>query len=285
MKTNSKRYLGAHVSCSGGLENAIVNGQALDINTIQIHPSPPQRWNIDPFADSVAEKFNARIGGSGIERIFFHAIYLINLGSPDARNWGLSKKSLINDLNLSAAIGGHGVIFHSGSLKDEPDEKKGLTRVATAINEIMDSADKRARLIIEVAAGSGAVIGDRLEELAEIYSQVECKERVGFGLDSQHLWASGYDLRNDLPGFVAQLQKTLTMEKIWSFHLNDSMTPLGSKKDRHENLGQGEIGEEGIKGILNHPVFRDVPFILETPGLKEPETAKDEVAKLLAWAE
>jgi len=274
------RFFGAHVSASGGLENALANGRELNVNTIQLHPSPPQRWNANPFAPDVEAKFLAARESSGVKRVYFHAIYLINMGTPDERHFNLSKKSLFNDLDLCARIHGDGVIFHSGSLKDEPDESKGLRRVADGINEIMGKYHGAARLIIEVAAGSGAVIGDRLEELAEIYSNVEDKARVGFGLDSQHLWASGYDLRGDLVGFVKQVESTLTLEKIYSFHLNDSKTALASRVDRHENLGQGLIGLEALTALVDHPAFRDVPFILETPALKDMGTVKEEVERL-----
>ena len=272
-----ERFFGAHVSVAGGLEKSLEAAEALGVNTIQVHPSPPQKWNSKPFAAGVESKFNDLRAKSGVQKVFFHGIYLINLANPDDQKFHLSKVSLVNDLDLLARLNGDGLIFHLGSLKDQKDEKVGYRRVADGINWVMENSKNQARLILEVAAGSGAVIGDRLEELAEIYSMVECKERVGFGLDSQHLWASGYDLQNDLAGFVRNLEQTLTFDKIWSVHLNDSMTALGSRKDRHENIGHGLIGKEALESFINHPKLRDIPFILETPALKTPETAKVEV--------
>jgi deoxyribonuclease-4 len=272
-----ERFFGAHVSVAGGLEKSLEAAEALGVNTIQVHPSPPQKWNSKPFAAGVESKFNDLRAKSGVQKVFFHGIYLINLANPDDQKFHLSKVSLVNDLDLLARLNGDGLIFHLGSLKDQKDEKVGYRRVADGINWVMENSKNQARLILEVAAGSGAVIGDRLEELAEIYSMVECKERVGFGLDSQHLWASGYDLQNDLAGFVRNLEQTLTFDKIWSVHLNDSMTALGSRKDRHENIGHGLIGKEALESFINHPKLRDIPFILETPALKTPETAKAEV--------
>ncbi len=275
-----KRYFGAHVTSAGGLEAAITAGKQLNINTIQIHPCPPQRWNSKPFAKDVEKKFNDQRSDSGIEKVFFHGIYLINLANPDDQKYHLSKLSLVHDLELLSRMKGDGVIFHMGSLKDQPDEALGLKRVADGINWVMSNSPKDARLILEVAAGSGKVIGDKLEELATVYSMVEEKDRVGFGLDSQHLWASGYDLKDNLEGFIAQLETILTIDKVWAFHLNDSMTALGSKKDRHANIGEGEIGSEAIEKIVNHSKLKEIPLILETPGLKSPETATIEVEKL-----
>lgn len=274
------RFFGAHVSVAGGLENAIEAAEFLGVNTIQVHPSPPQKWNSKPFAVGVEEKFNIARENSKVQKVFFHGIYLINLANPDDQKFHLSKVSLVNDLDLLARMGGDGLIFHLGSMKDQKDESVGYQRVADGINWVMEESKNDARLILEVAAGSGAVIGDRLEELAEIYSMVECKERVGFGLDSQHLWASGYDLQNQLEEFMSSLEQTLTIDKIWSVHLNDSMTALGSRKDRHENIGDGLIGKEALTRFINHPKLRHIPFILETPALKSPETAKVEVDKV-----
>ena len=277
-----KRYFGCHVSAAGGLANAVRNGQNLGVNSIQIHASPPQRWNFAPFPEGVEREFLELLPNSGIERMFFHGIYLINLASMDDGVFSRSKTSLIHALDLMARIQGHGVIFHLGSMKDHAEESTGYIRAAEAINSILEKSKNEAKLLLEVAAGSGKVIGDRMEELATIYEMVENKERVGFALDSQHLWASGYDLRNDLEKIVDDAERILGLRRIAAFHLNDSKTKLGSHVDRHENLGDGEIGIEAIKKLIHHPKLSQIPFILETPHLKEMETAKEEVEKLRA---
>jgi len=148
----------------------------------------------------------------------------------------------------------------------------------------MENRAAPPRLLLEVAAGAGSIIGDRVEELATIYEKVEQKDRVGFALDSQHLWASGYDLAHELETIIKNFDAVLSIDKIWAIHLNDSKTALASKKDRHENLGDGSIGNEALSAFVNHPKLRTIPFILETPGLKEMETAKIEVEKLKALA-
>lgn len=276
----SERFFGCHVSASGGLENGLKNGDLLGVNTIQVHPSPPQRWNFKPFPEGYENAYLERKATSKVQQIFFHGIYLINLANPDPKQFSSSKTSLYHDLELSARIGGQGVIFHVGSMKHQEEESAGLRQAADGINWIMDKAKGGARLLLEVAAGSGQVIGDRMEELAEIYSHVEQKDRVGFALDTQHMWASGYDLRNDQENVIKNIESAFTIEKVWAVHLNDSKTALASRTDRHENLGDGEIGWDALKKFVNHPKLKHIPFILETPALKEMESAKVEVGRL-----
>jgi deoxyribonuclease-4 len=275
-----KRYFGAHVSAAGGLKNAASAAAELNINTIQVHPSPPQRWNTTPFPEGIEKEFLSAKQGTCLEKVFFHAIYLINMASPDPQKFHLAKTSLVNYLDFNARIDGAGVIFHVGSMKDQPDEAEGYDRVVSGINWVMERAPKKSRLILEVAAGSGSVIGDRVEELALIYSQLDNKEQVGFGLDTQHMWASGYDLVNELDSVIATVEEELSLDKVWSIHLNDSKTDLGSKKDRHENIGEGLIGEKTLKRVFTHPKLISIPFILETPALESLEGAQSEVNKL-----
>lgn len=275
-----KRYFGCHVSVAGGFENGIKNGSELGVNSIQVHPSPPQRWNTKAYDPGYEDKFLEAKESSKIEKVFFHAIYLINLATPDNRKFSLAKMSLVNYLDLMARIQGDGVVVHVGSMKDQPDEKEGLARATEGVNAILAEAKNDARLILEVAAGAGKIIGSRMEELAEIYEGVEEKERVGFGLDSQHMWASGYNLREDLAGVIKSLKENFGIEKTWLVHLNDSMTDFDSKRDRHENFGDGKIGSEALEAFLNHKELKEIPFVLETPALKEMETAAAEVKKV-----
>lgn len=278
------RFLGCHVSAAGGLANAAKNAALLGVNSIQLHPSPPQRWNNKPHTAESIEQFNAARDPKQLQRVFFHGVYLINLANPDPLQFERSKTSLIHYLETNAAIAGDGVIFHVGSTKDHTDERAGWKRAADGINEVLEKASGRAKLLLEVAAGGGAVIGDRFEDLAEIYGLVEDKDRVGFALDTQHLWASGYDLDTDLEGVIAQADKVLNLAKIDAIHLNDSKTEKGSRRDRHENLGHGLIGAAVLTRVVNHKKLRDKPFVLETPNLKEIETARGEVERLKGMA-
>jgi deoxyribonuclease-4 len=278
-----KRYFGAHVSAAGGLKNAALAALELGINTIQIHPSPPQRWNTTPFPEGVEHSFNETRKDSCLEKVFFHAIYLINMATPDAGKFHSAKLSLVNYLDLNSRVDGAGVIFHVGSMKDQPDEAEGYDRVVSGLNWVLDRAPTNSKLILEVAAGSGSVIGDKVEELALIYSQLDRKELVGFGLDTQHMWASGYNLVDDVEAVIDLVDRELSLDKVWSIHLNDSKTELASRKDRHENIGDGLIGEAALRRIFLHPKLAHIPFILETPALGTMEGARSEVEKLRAF--
>lgn len=276
------RPFGAHVSSAGGIENALIAGKTLQIDSIQIHPSPPQKWNTAAYKKGFEDKFNDLRPDSGVKHVFFHAIYLINLATPDEQRFHLAKTSLLNYLELLSRVKGQGVVVHVGSMKDQPDDQVGYDRVASAIDWIFERSPKDARLILEVAAGSGKIVGSKIEELRAIYDRVKDKERLGFGLDTQHMWASGYDVKNSLEDIVSQVTKVFSLEKVWSIHLNDSLTEFGSKKDRHANIGEGLIGAEALKNFLLHKSFYDIPCILETPALGTPEGAMEQVAKIRA---
>lgn len=275
-----KRFYGCHVSTSGGFENGILNGARLGVNTIQVHPSPPQRWNLKPYPAGYEDNFLAIKEQSGVQKVFFHAIYLINLSTPEKQHFHLSKMSLVHYLDLMERIGGDGVIVHVGSLKHAASEEEGYKRAAEGIDWIMEKMPGRSRLLLEVSAGSGMVIGDRMEDLAAIYSLSQAKERLGFALDTQHMWASGYDLDTDLDSVVKEVEEHFGADKVGAIHLNDSKTEKGSRKDRHENLGQGLIGTAVLERIINHKKFVKIPFILETPNLKNEEGAESEVKAL-----
>jgi deoxyribonuclease-4 len=165
-------------------------------------------------------------------------------------------------------------------MQDLPEEAEGYDRVVAGMNAVLEKAPPNARLIMEVAAGSGSVIGDKVEELSLIYSQLDAKERVGFGLDTQHMWASGYDFVNELENVLEEIDKAFSFDKVWSIHLNDSKTALASKTDRHENIGDGLIGGPTLEKIFMHPQLSHIPFILETPALKTVEGAGSEIEKL-----
>jgi len=280
-----KRLFGCHVSAAGGLANAVRNAETLGVNVIQIHPSPPQRWNFKPYPENYEQEFLSLRSKSKIKKVFFHAIYLINLASGDKQKLDRAKLSLIHYLDLSARIEGDGVIVHVGSLKDVTEDKKGFVQAAKAIDYVLSKSPESSRLILEVAAGSGRIIGSRMEELREIYDLVERKERVGFGLDSQHMWASGYDLKTNLTGVVEEIREVFGLDKVWAIHLNDSLTELGSKKDRHANIGEGLIGKDALKAFLNYPGLKDISTMLETPALKSMDTALEEVRRVQALLE
>jgi deoxyribonuclease-4 len=290
------RNIGGFVSCAGGLHKAIENGNILNVNTIMLHPTPPQRWNTKAFDEEAVIKYNEAKAKSKIEKVYFHGIYLVNLANPDKQKFHLSKLSLVYYLDLLARVKAEGVVFHTGSFKDI-GEDEGFERVIYGLNWIFENLTdagreylentKTPRLLLECAAGAGSVIGDKMEELRRIYDGIkdEHKNKLGFCLDTQHMYASGYDLVNDIDGVAEQIDSILSIDKVTAVHFNDSKTELGSNRDRHENLGEGLIGEKGMKGFLNHPKLKKLDFIMETPALGEfPEGALRQVEILKSWA-
>ncbi len=276
----SERLFGCHVSCAGGFANAVRNGQELGVNAIQLHPSPPQRWNREPYPEGYESEFLELLPSSGIRSVVFHAIYLINLASADDEKHSKAQDSLVYYLDLMNRIGGDGVVVHVGSMKDFKDEDAGYERIIGAIDNVMQRADDGARLILEVAAGSGKIIGANMGELKRIHDGLKDSSRVGYGLDTQHMWASGYDFQNQLEEIVTDIENIFGLSKVWCVHLNDSKVELNSKRDRHENIGDGMIGQEALTAFLNHPKLSSLPFVLETPALKEMGTALQEVNKV-----
>lgn len=277
------RYLGCFVSCAGGLFKAIENGKALGVNTIMLHPSPPQRWNTSAFTSEQIDKFNAARTGSGIEKVFFHGIYLINLANPDKQKLHLAKLSLQHYLDLANKVEADGVVFHVGSFRDL-DPEVCFPVIIDAINWVLEQTAGKSKLMLEIAAGSGNVVGDTFLELKRIRDGVVQKKRVQFCLDTAHLFGSGYDIRDNLAGVVAEMEEVLGIENIGAVHFNDSKVSLNSKKDRHENIGEGLIGMDAMQAFLNHPKLKHLPFIMETPALVDVVSSQAEVDKLKSWA-
>lgn len=277
----NNRSFGCHVSAAGGIHNALNTAKAYGMTAIQVHPTPPQKWNLKPVIEGAESKYLELLPDSGVRNIFFHGIYLINLANPDPLKVQFAVDSLVNDLDYAGRCKASGVIFHVGSLKDEPIRSEGFKRATDAINRILDKSKRSAApLLLEVSAGAGSVIGSKMEDLAEIYEGIEDQSRAGFVLDTQHLWASGYNIKDELPGFVKNLESTLKGERVRAIHLNDSKSDHASKIDRHENIGLGKIGAPALKAFLEIPSLRTVPVVLETPALKEAEGIAGEFESL-----
>jgi len=285
-----KNNLGCYVSSAGGLYKIIEKAKFLGIHTVMTHPSPPQRWNSKPFEDTIAEQFNTEISKLEYKlNVFFHGIYLINLASLDKKNYHLSKLSILHHLRLLIQINGVGVVFHPGSFKDTINEDEGFKQISAGINWIFSNLDlepiSENILLLECSAGSGRVVGSKFEDLAKIYEGVDdkFKKYVGFCLDTQHMFASGYDIVNGLEDVLSKADSYLGFNKINLIHLNDSKTELGSNKDRHENLGDGLIGNKALQNFVNHELIKDKFIVMETPALESLEGAKQEIEKLSCY--
>ena len=275
--------IGAHVSISGGIPNAILNATKIGANTIQIFLSAPQNWNSPKITDQEAEQFLIEAKKNNIDPVVIHAIYLINLASSNPDLIEKSKKTLIDYLNTSAAIQSIGVIFHIGSSKEKTfDEIK--KQVIDNIDEILDQSDPKSTLIIETNAGQGNCIGSTFEQIFEIISGIKQKSRIAVCLDTAHIYESGYDLKSDPKKIIQEFNKIIGLNYLKTIHCNDSKTTLNSKVDRHENIGQGELGENTFKTLLHMPELKEIPFIIEVPGFenKGPDKQNIDLLKKLA---
>lgn len=272
--------IGAHVSAAGGVMNALPRAKELGITAIQIFASAPGNWNPPKTTLEEGKSFGDAARAEGISHIFFHSIYLINLASDNPELIEKSKQSLITGLNLNAAMGGNGVIFHVGSTKGrEFDDVK--SSVITAMNEIIANSDPRATLVIETNAGQGNCVGDTFEEVAALIEGIEDKSRIGVCLDTAHTYASGYDLvGRGAKDIINEFDRVIGLKYLKAIHTNDSKTPFNSRVDRHENIGFGHIGDAPFRQLLTLPELREVPFILEVPGIEGGGPDKPNVEKL-----
>ncbi|HRX43704.1 MAG TPA: deoxyribonuclease IV [Candidatus Dojkabacteria bacterium] len=288
-------YLGAHVSSAGGIENSIMQGDKYGINSIQIMPTAPMRWATKSIEQESIEKFVETLKTSQVKKILIHGIYLTNLARSDKQLFHLGKMGLVVYLDFanrveelikkdSLDVEILGVCFHPGSQK-ELNHEDSLERVSYGMDWVLNEVGGKSLLLIESTAGTGNNLGRSFTELSNIREGCKGKDRVGYVIDTQHTYAGGYDWVNDIDSVVEEIGETLGFDRVKSIHINDSLAELGSNKDRHANLGKGKIGEKGMYNILHRREFKNIPFILETPALKSPSSAIEEISQLKKLAE
>jgi len=260
--------IGAHVSTSGGISKAVARGQEIGCEAIQIFGSSPQAWAFKPVPGEQIELFKQGLADAGIGPVFLHAIYLINLGTPDKEKLKKGIDSLANYMKLAADLGATGVIFHPGSHGGRGYEAV-LPQTVEAIKIVLDTAPEGPVLAVENMAGMGRHIGAKFEELGGILDSVD-SPRLKICLDTQHSFAAGYDLTNPegIQAMLDELDAGPGSANVAAVHANDSNRVCGSGVDRHDNIGEGFIGEEGFAAIMANPAFADVPFLLEVPGFE-----------------
>lgn len=277
--------LGAHQSISGGYQQALKRIKNIGGNCLQIFSSSPRGWNFAKLNDDEIKQFLILNSKISIDPIYFHATYLINL-ADDSRIGHMSKLSLINELNLAPKLGIKGSIIHLGSFKnylmdDRPQDNKYRVLIDN-IKEALDKTPKESLFIIENAGNRK--IGQTLEEISQIIKDVDDK-RVCLCLDTCHLFSNGYKFSNnkELDLFLDKLEKLDLLDKLEVWHVNDSRDEFNSGHDRHENIGEGKIGTEEFKILLNHPKTKNYPFIIETPGFdkKGPDKKNLDILKSL----
>lgn len=265
---------GAHVSAAGSLANAPKNGAALGCEVIQIFSRPPQSWGVKPITKAEALAYQDAAKANNIQATYIHAPYLINLASAKNRTRHGSVTMLRQELERGTQIGARAMMFHPGSAKDVGEEK-GVVMVVEGLNRILDGYDGSCQLLIEISAGAGAVMGDTFEEIAAFINGAERGKEIGVCFDTQHAFASGYDLRTKegVDSVFKLFDKTIGLKKLVASHCNDSKVEFGAHKDRHEHLGKGFIGLPSFKAIVAHPKLKHLDLILETP--KDKSRAED----------
>lgn len=260
--------IGAHVSTAGGLSNAISRGQEIGCEAIQIFGSSPQAWAFKTVPGDQIELFKQGLKDLGIGPVFLHAIYLINLGTASKETMQKGIDSLIDYMDLAAKVGAGGVIVHPGSHGGQGFEAV-LPQVADALKIVLDASPEGPVLALENMAGMGKHIGAKFDELADILAAVN-SPRLKICLDTQHAFAAGYDLTNfkGIQSMLNELDAGPGCANVVAVHANDSKRVCGSGIDRHDNIGDGFIGEAGFAAIMENPTLSNVPFFLEVPGFE-----------------
>jgi len=260
--------LGVHVSGAGKIYESLNIAKSLGCDTMQIFTRSPQAWRHDAKLDPAdIDEFKRRRKEFKINPVFIHISYLINLASPDLRLYHGSIRAYIDDIKEADKLGADYIVTHMGSHK-ETSEDAGIKRLIGALNTILDETkDSRVGILLENTSGSGSWLGYRFYHQKKIIAGVKNKERVGLCLDTAHAYLAGYDLasKDGLAKMLSEIEKMVGIKLIKLIHLNDAAGALGCHHDRHDHIGKGSIGLEGMKRVINHPKLKNIPMILETP--------------------
>ncbi len=259
-------YLGAHMSISGGVHNALIEGESIGCTAVQLFTKSNNRWQAPPLKDSEIQTFYDVRQKTGIDKLVVHTGYLINLANP-SDNWQKSMDSMETELVRAHQLGLEMVVLHPGSHLGQGEEF-GLKRIADSLNQLYAKHPSiNVKTLLEVTAGQGTNLGYTFEQLAQIISMTHDKSKYGICLDTCHMFAAGYDIRTEKAynNTLDKLEKALGIDLVMAIHLNDTYGQLGGKKDRHTHIGEGTLGTEPFRLLLNDPRFRNVPMLLETP--------------------
>jgi deoxyribonuclease-4 len=258
--------IGAHVSSSGGIHTAIDRAEAMDADSVQVFTQSPRTWRPTNHPPENFERFKERREEVGIGGVLCHALYLVNLANPKDDFYEKSVTAMSNTVDVGCAIEADGVVFHIGSHLGAGIEA-GLERVVEAMKQVLERCSETTWLLMENSAGSGDTIGRSIEELAVIFERLDRHPRLGVCLDSCHLYASGYDVTDEeaLDAVLDELDREIGLDRLRALHVNDSKTPLGSNVDRHDNVGEGLLGEK-LGVFLGNSRLQGLPAVLEVPG-------------------
>lgn len=257
---------GAHVSASGGVDKAFARGEEFGMDAIQIFSKSERQWRAKPLEDDVVERWFAERRRSGIDKIVVHASYLINLATAKDDLRAKSLAGFQEELDRCEALQIPSLVIHPGAHTGSGEET-GIAAVADMLNRVHENRpDHNVRTLLETTAGQGTALGRSFEELAAIIDRVEARDRVMVCLDTCHVFAAGYDFRtpDGYAVMMRQFDELIGIERLQAIHLNDSKNGLGTNKDRHEHIGEGEIGLDGFRLLVNDPRLIGVPALLET---------------------
>jgi deoxyribonuclease-4 len=268
---------GAH--CSGGVKKALDNAVEMDADAVQLFVQSPRTWRFPDHDPADLDAFRSKREAAGLPALV-HALYLVNLAAPDDAIYAKSVDTMRATVDAACAIEADGVIFHIGSHLGAGFET-GLARVVPALEQVLDRCNERTWLLMENSAGAGGTMGRSIDELVAIFDALGRHERLGVCLDSCHLFVSGVDV-TDAPTWSALLEDVdarIGLDRLRALHANDAKAPLGSNRDRHDNIGEGLIGE-GLRVFLGHPKLQSLPAVLEVPGADGKGPNADEIRKL-----
>jgi deoxyribonuclease-4 len=279
-------YFGAHVKSSGGVWHAIENGVELGAEAVQFFAGSPRTWKPTLYKDADWQKFREMRAGSPIRFVVIHTIYLINLASENEDFYEKSVTSLCGALAAADQLGADAIVTHIGSHQGS-GFAAGLERVQQGLRRALaDSEGSPVKLLLENTAGAGGTMGVDFRELGQIIDAAGGDPRLGICVDTAHIFESGVDLRTreGIDEVLRELDAAGDRDRLVMFHLNDSKTPLGSNRDRHENIGEGDLGEDAFRLLVDEPAFKDLPGILEVPGFDGQGPDKANLARLRALA-
>ncbi len=262
--------LGSHLSIAGGIENALIAAKEFGFEAVALFVRNQRQWNAKPLEDSQVETFRAARAECGVKLVVAHASYLLNLASikPDSRRKSID--GLAEDLTRCSRLGIDYLVLHPGS---NPDRAEGIAGIVAGIDEAMALTDPTTMLLLETTAGQGNCIGHRFEDLAEIRAGVAAPEHLGVCLDTAHIFAAGYDIRTPetYAETMAKFDRVVGMEHLKAIHCNDSLKEFATRVDRHAHIGEGKIGVEAFRQLVNDKRLAEIPLILETPKGETPD--------------
>jgi deoxyribonuclease-4 len=257
---------GFHISIAGGFSRVAERAELRGCETIQLFSRNPRGWKYSPLGEKDIEEFRSSIKSSGLFPIFLHLPYLPNIASPKSKFYSRSIDSITMDLERAQQLGAQYLIIHIGH-RMESSEDEAIEAVSQGINQAFEKVKNPVILLMENTAGQGTEIGYTFDQIKKIIERVHDHQRMGVCFDTAHSFEAGYDLSNKdgLERTLETFDQTIGLKRLHLLHLNDSKTPLGSRKDRHWHIGEGYIGLEGFRNLINHPLLRHLPGIMETP--------------------